>query len=259
MNSNSHSQKAHPVAFPVTSSAPMQFTLVRGTVPFRCKFRLFHLALACLTPIALQLMTTQAMATGTITQSPPANQTTPTVSNHANKQLIAQGISRPVLKNGDRGDTVSELQAMLRLLGYYNGSVDGVFSSNTATAVASFQQAAGLFADGIVGAETWNRLLPSSTVGFNPSPSPRPSPSPFPSPAPAPAPAPTGDFPVLRRGDRGAAVTRLQERLQALEFYSDAADGVFGPGTEAAVIDAQNYYGLEADGIVGGATWDVLF
>jgi N-acetylmuramoyl-L-alanine amidase len=250
MNSNPNSQKAQLGAVSGKAASPIRFTLVRGNIP--TPHRLFHLGLlASLSPIALQCMASQAMATGTISNPPPL-QAAPLMPD---KNLVAQGFSRPVLKNGDRGDSVSELQAMLRLLGYYNGSIDGIFSSNTASAVSSFQQAAGLFADGVVGSETWNRLLPSSNVGFNPSPSPRPSPS----PAPAPSPAPSGDFPVLRRGDRGAAVTRLQERLQALEFYSDGADGVFGPGTESAVKDAQAYYGLDPDGIVGGATWDALF
>ncbi len=69
-------------------------------------------------------------------------------------------IDRPTLKSGSKGTEVSELQATLKLLGYYDGTVDGVFGESTVTAVSSFQQAAGLSSDGIVGPATWNRLFP---------------------------------------------------------------------------------------------------
>lgn len=52
----------------------------------------------------------------------------------------------------------------------------------------------------------------------------------------------------LRRGDRGPAVAWLQRRLQI------TADGVFGPGTEAAVRGFQRRAGLVADGVVGART-----
>jgi peptidoglycan hydrolase-like protein with peptidoglycan-binding domain len=70
--------------------------------------------------------------------------------------------SRITLRVGSQGTQVSELQAMLRLLGYYSGAVDGVYQESTAIAVTAFQQAAGLTADGIVGPSTWERLLPAS-------------------------------------------------------------------------------------------------
>jgi len=62
---------------------------------------------------------------------------------------IAVEVSRPVLQVGSRGKDVSELQATLKLLGYYNGSIDGIYSEETAKAVAQFQTFAGLTADGI--------------------------------------------------------------------------------------------------------------
>ena len=67
---------------------------------------------------------------------------------------------RPTLKPGSRGAEVTELQATLKLLGYYGGTVDGVYGQSTVSAVAQFQQAAGLNADGITGPATWNRLFP---------------------------------------------------------------------------------------------------
>ena len=65
-------------------------------------------------------------------------------------------------------------------------------------------------------------------------------------------------MPILRIGMRGSEVVKLQERLKRLGFLNGDADGDFGTSTEAAVKAAQQRYGLEADGIAGGATWDVL-
>jgi peptidoglycan hydrolase-like protein with peptidoglycan-binding domain len=185
----------------------------------------------------------------------------------SNIQPVAQATPvpgvRPILRVGDRGDSVSELQAMLRLLGFYSGSVDGVYQDSTASAVSAFQQAAGLNSDGIVGTNTWNRLLPPSATGGTTSPAPSPTPSPggnANNPLPSNDPAPPSDavFPILRLGARGPAVTRLQERLRRLGFLNGEADGVFGADTENAVKAAQQNYGLDADGIVGSATWDAL-
>jgi hypothetical protein len=57
---------------------------------------------------------------------------------------------------------------------------------------------------------------------------------------------------VLKRGDRGAAVRKVQSAL------SIAVDGVFGAQTEQAVIRFQKRKGLTADGIVGPQTRDAL-
>ena len=63
---------------------------------------------------------------------------------------------------------------------------------------------------------------------------------------------------VLREGSKGQHVTTLQNRLKALGFNPGAADGDFGPKTEAAVKDFQHKAGLAADGVVGPKTWDAL-
>lgn len=57
---------------------------------------------------------------------------------------------------------------------------------------------------------------------------------------------------VLRAGDRGRAVRRLQEAL-GIEV-----DGAFGPGTEAALRRFQERHGMEVDGVAGARTWAVL-
>lgn len=57
---------------------------------------------------------------------------------------------------------------------------------------------------------------------------------------------------VLRSGDKGAAVRRLQEALGI------DVDGSFGPETDRAVRSFQAYAGLPVDGIVGARTWEAL-
>jgi peptidoglycan hydrolase-like protein with peptidoglycan-binding domain len=202
-------------------------------------------------------------------------------------------INRPILRSGSKGNEVSELQATLKLLGFYSGSVDGVYGQTTVSAVSSFQQAAGLDADGITGPATWGKLFPlaplaeadplppsSPTAALPPSsavPVPaatRPA-TPVPTSSPAvtaavkqPAAsgttgtaqptAPELTFPVLRVGMRGPAVIGLQNRLRSIGVLKSGADGVFGPETQEAVRAAQRKFKLEADGVVGPATWREL-
>lgn len=61
-----------------------------------------------------------------------------------------------------------------------------------------------------------------------------------------------------RLGSRGDGVVSLQEALIERGFYTGEADGVFGEATEQAVIDFQEYSGLEADGKAGPATLSAL-
>ena len=63
------------------------------------------------------------------------------------------------LKKGDRGTAIMWLQTYLNAAGYNAGSVDGIWGTNTTTAVTSFQRARGLTADGLVGRNTKDALL----------------------------------------------------------------------------------------------------
>ena len=57
--------------------------------------------------------------------------------------------------------TVSEnkaIQQKLKELGYYKGSIDGVYGQGTRSAVIAFQKANGLSADGVVGPKTASTL-----------------------------------------------------------------------------------------------------
>lgn len=57
-------------------------------------------------------------------------------------------------KLGSQGEEVRKIQKKLKELGYYNGSVDGIYGSSTKKAVTAFQKNCGITADGIAGAKT---------------------------------------------------------------------------------------------------------
>lgn len=131
----------------------------------------------------------------------------------------------PLLRIGDRGQAVMHLQELLGIV------TDGDFGPATKAAVVAFQQANDLYADGIVGQQTWAVLLAQRETE---------------------EPEPARARPPLRYGDEGEDVKYLQECLEI------TADGDFGPATKAAVIAFQQSKGLVADGIVGAKTWAAL-
>lgn len=55
---------------------------------------------------------------------------------------------------GSRGTEVRTIQEKLKRWGYYSGSVDGIYGSQTVSAVKSFQKKNGLTVDGIAGTQT---------------------------------------------------------------------------------------------------------
>ena len=72
------------------------------------------------------------------------------------------------------------------------------------------------------------------------------------------------DYPTLQLGDRDEAdsaayIVMLQNRLIALGFLNDAADGVYGENTETAVAQFQKLNGLERTGVADPETQRLLF
>ena len=57
-------------------------------------------------------------------------------------------------KYGSRGTEVRTIQEKLKRWGYYSGSVDGIYGSQTVSAVKKFQKKNGLTVDGIAGTQT---------------------------------------------------------------------------------------------------------
>ncbi|MFF8378136.1 peptidoglycan-binding protein [Streptomyces sp. NPDC015661] len=64
--------------------------------------------------------------------------------------------------------------------------------------------------------------------------------------------------PLLRKGDTGSSVSRLQSDLIIHGYPVGQVDGIFGKKTDAAVRQFQSDHDLVVDGIVGPATWGVL-
>jgi len=69
--------------------------------------------------------------------------------------------TKPVLREGDQGAAVRELQMLLKahLPNRHELTIDGDFGRKTQQAVTTFQRQAHLQADGIVGTNTWRALL----------------------------------------------------------------------------------------------------
>jgi hypothetical protein len=65
----------------------------------------------------------------------------------------------PLLRKGSRGDLVVWAQEHLVAAGQTALPVTGIYASKTTAAVASFQAQNGLLADGVLGTDTWRKLL----------------------------------------------------------------------------------------------------
>lgn len=166
------------------------------------------------------------------------------------------------LRPGSGGNDVRNVQIRLNRISENYPAIpkivltDGLFSTDTEEAVKEFQRIAGLTADGIVGNATWyailfyynavKRLNELNSEGLSLAEI-------------------SQEFPfVLERGSRGQSVRNLQYYITYLSQYyptipSVAVDGIFGPETEAAVIDVQTTFGLTPDGIVGPYTWQRIY
>lgn len=163
-----------------------------------------------------------------------------------------------VLREGMTGPAVRVLQYYLSYVAQYVGSVpsvalDGVFGEATRDAVIAFQRTYGLPQDGIVGEITWN-LLYNTYLGMVAS-----VPVTYVEGRTIPFPGRN-----LSLGDSGDDVRALQEYLGFVSrFYpsipTPTVDGVFGQGTEAAVIEFQRLFVPSFQtGIVGAPTWNDL-
>lgn len=60
------------------------------------------------------------------------------------------------------------------------------------------------------------------------------------------------------KGSSGETVKQIQTKLKEWGYYSGTVDGVYGSGTEKAVLEFQKKNGLKADGKVGQATFEAL-
>ena len=151
------------------------------------------------------------------------------ICNYTAEEYVGEGSPNvyPTVMRGSENEYVKIAQYLLTYYGYATDP-DGIFGSVTAERTAAFQSANGLDSDGIIGRQTWSRLV-------------LPSPSAY----------------VLRIGSTGTPVQYLQYKLLS-KLYPLNPDGIFGEETENAVRHFQTESGLEPDGIVGPLTFSAL-
>ena len=75
-----------------------------------------------------------------------------------NREIVVASQQVAVYKQGNRGETVKQIQTKLIRWGYLKGTADGIFGTKTKEAVKYFQRKNGLVADGIVGTKTLKAL-----------------------------------------------------------------------------------------------------
>lgn len=120
-------------------------------------------------------------------------------------------ISSQCAEKGNSGSNVKLIQARLRELGYFYGDPTGNFGEITQRGVMRFQESNALTVTGKVDVETYSALFAATAIG-----------------------APNDG--ALHAGSEGDEVYNLQQRLFELGFLDIAPNGVYGRGTEAAVL-----------------------
>lgn len=158
------------------------------------------------------------------------------------------------LQQGTANENVRRIQSALNNVSSQYPSIppvveDGIYGSATASAVRAFQRQFGLTIDGIVGQQTWDKLFEISALIDTGEVNSEEMP-PYPGT-------------LLRTGSRGTAVLLMQERLNDISIYYPNipelnADGIFGTATKQAVIAFQQMMGIQADGIIGQQTWELI-
>ncbi|MBY6037117.1 peptidoglycan-binding protein [Fictibacillus nanhaiensis] len=155
------------------------------------------------------------------------------------------------LKLGTTHEDVKELQSILKNKGYFNHhETTTYFGSITKKAVMDFQRVNGLVVDGIVGKNTYSKLLEKSYQEEKPE-----ALKPI---APASISASsTSSEKVLKLNTTGKEVRKLQEDLKLLGFFTFYKTTEFyGTITTEAVRKFQLSQKLKATGVADAATLD---
>jgi peptidoglycan hydrolase-like protein with peptidoglycan-binding domain len=126
----------------------------------------------------------------------------------------------PVLVAGSQGVDVQTVQLLLRHRGHGEVAVTGSFDAGTDQALRTFQGESGLAADGVVGPQTWDKLLVN-----------------------------------VRQGSVGDAVVAVQVQLNHKRGSGLEENGQFDAVVRDAVLAFQQAAGITVDGIVGPETW----
>ncbi len=131
-----------------------------------------------------------------------------------------------VLKTGDSGKQVKQLQTFLKEQGYFDGEVTGNYENQTETAVYLFQIINHLPVTGVADSETISLLCSPGAIDLS-----------------------TGNVEVvLRYGDSGSQVKFLQLKLLELGYFSGDCSAKYGKNTQDAVIEFQKRNGIAETG-----------
>ncbi len=181
----------------------------------------------------------------------------------------ASTIPQGTYRMGDEAQGVRLMQQRLMALNYPLTKADAVYGRGTKEAVALFQQANGLKADGIAGQSTLDRLFSSWANAYTPQATSAPAATFAPVATTLPVapvlpqqPVTQGVSPIqgtYRLGDEAQGVRTLQQRLMVLNYPITKADAVYGRLTREAVMLFQKNNGLKADGVAGPGTLNRLF
>ena len=146
------------------------------------------------------------------------------------------------LSFGSNGKRVKKLQQRLHELGYYNGSINGKYGEKTVAAVKRFQKKIGANQTGTATVLLQEKLFdPNAPVNSSAKPTATPAPSGEPA-----------NLRVLKKGNKGSQVTKLQNRLLELGYFTsknDYKERSYDNATMKAVIAAQIARGEESDGV----------
>lgn len=158
--------------------------------------------------------------------------------------LVAVSLSRRSLSIGDEGDDVVALQRFLSRQSLYPFIVDGVYGSETADAVATYQRIRSLSATGVADEATLLDMdfdFAAATQPYTPAAS------------NAPSQGTTLLAPSLTLNDSGTDVIALQQRLRdfGIPLF---VDGVYGFETQQAVRTYQRVQNIEVTGNADSAT-----
>ncbi len=158
-----------------------------------------------------------------------------------------------IVRLNNTGELVETIQTRLTELGYYTGKISGTYDTATQSAVKAFQKKNGLTVDGKCGSETQKLLLNGSGLSADATA------TPLPTATPTPVPTFTVPGSKVQRGSSGADAKLVQQRLKELGYYTGKVDGNFGSASVTALKNFQKKNGLDADGVAGSGTYNILF
>lgn len=136
------------------------------------------------------------------------------------------------------------IQQKLQQAGVHAGQTDGIWGPDSQAALERFQQTRNLQVTGQLNQAT------AATLGV--------APAELLAARPAQPPAAASSGVAMPEVVSQAAVRNVQQRLRSLGFYRGAIDGLWGPGTQAAIERFQQGRGLQSSGQVNPATLQAL-